>query len=119
MKMKIQQIQKISQPKKTVQQVERAVVKYKPINAHQEHIAKDKAKKEGTRAVRLEKDDVVKLLFHAFEKHQFYRFVINYFKSYIHRILPQKSLPVLYLSFNVNMSMDIFLSLTKTINLKM
>nr|CAD2179548.1 unnamed protein product [Meloidogyne enterolobii] len=73
MKMKIQQIQKISQPKKTVQQVERAVVKYKPINAHQEHIAKDKAKKEGTRAVRLEKDDVVKLLFHAFEKHQFYR----------------------------------------------
>ncbi|KAL7071541.1 hypothetical protein ACQ4LE_009599 [Meloidogyne hapla] len=73
MKMKIQQIQKISQPKKTVQQVERAVVKYKPINAHQEHMAKDKAKKEGTRAVRLEKDDVVKLLFHAFEKHQFYR----------------------------------------------
>lgn len=74
MQMKIRQIQNHSQPKKTVLQVDRAVVKFKPINVHQEHMAKDKAKKEGIRAVRLEKDDVVKLLFHAFEKHQFYRF---------------------------------------------
>lgn len=73
--MKVRQIHKVSQPKKTVQKINKAVVKFKPVNAHQEHTAnKDKAKKEGLRAVRLEKDDVVKLLFHAFEKHQFYRF---------------------------------------------
>lgn len=73
MRMKVRQIQRVSQPKKTVQQMERAVVKFKPVNAHQEHMVKEKAKKEGVKAVRLERDEVVQLLFHAFEKHQYYR----------------------------------------------
>uniref|UniRef100_A0A183CAV7 General transcription factor IIF subunit 2 n=1 Tax=Globodera pallida TaxID=36090 RepID=A0A183CAV7_GLOPA len=73
MRMKISQIQRVSQPKKMVKQMERAVVKFKPVNAHQEHQAKDKARKEGVRAIRLERDEVVSLLFNAFERHQFYR----------------------------------------------
>ncbi|KAL3078730.1 hypothetical protein niasHT_036067 [Heterodera trifolii] len=73
MRMKIAQIQRVSQPKKTVKQMDRAVVKFKPVNAHQEHQVKEKQRKEGTRAIRLERDEVVSLLFNAFERHQFYR----------------------------------------------
>lgn len=75
MKMKISQIEKISQPKNTVKQMDRAVVKFKPKAQHQENLAKDKFKKENTKAVRLDREIVVRELFKAFEKHQYYRLV--------------------------------------------
>ncbi|CAD5223957.1 unnamed protein product [Bursaphelenchus okinawaensis] len=73
MRMKIKQIQKISQPKHTVKQMDKAVVKFKPTSYHQEHMAKDRAKKDNVRSVRVERDIVLKELFQAFEKHQYYR----------------------------------------------
>uniref|UniRef100_A0A914IA57 ATP-dependent DNA helicase n=2 Tax=Globodera rostochiensis TaxID=31243 RepID=A0A914IA57_GLORO len=48
MRMKIAQIQCVTQPKKMVKQMECAVVKFKPVNAHQEHqaLVKPDAKRE-------------------------------------------------------------------------
>jgi len=74
MKMKISEIQKVNQPEKTVKQMEKAVVKYKPIAQHAEAVQAQKAKKEG-KNVRVEKQQLVELLFQAFEKHQFYKLV--------------------------------------------
>lgn len=73
MKMKIQQIEKISQPKNTVKQMDRAVVKFKPTANHAENIGIAKAKKDGIKAIRSERSDVLQEIFHAFEKHQYYR----------------------------------------------
>lgn len=76
MRMKAEQIRLVSQPKRIVKHMDRAVVKYTPTDNHVEHKAKEKSKKEAQkdRAVRLEKSDVTDLIFSAFEKHQFYRF---------------------------------------------
>ena len=71
--MKARQIELVSIPKKTVQQMDKAVVKFKPVSIHVENIAKDKQKKEGAKAVRLERPQVVEMIFKAFEKHQYYR----------------------------------------------
>lgn len=38
-------------------------------------MAREKAKKEGIKAVRADKDKVVSMLFQAFEKHQYYRLI--------------------------------------------
>lgn len=73
MKMKISQIEKISQPKHTVKQMDKAEVKFKPTSYHVENLAKEKAKKDNVRAVRVERDILLKELFQAFEKHQYYR----------------------------------------------
>jgi hypothetical protein len=75
MKMKITQIKQVSQPKNTVKQMDRAVVKFKPTAQHHENLAKEKAKKDNYRAVRLDRDVVVREIFQAFEKHQYYRLV--------------------------------------------
>ncbi|CAD5231423.1 unnamed protein product [Bursaphelenchus xylophilus] len=75
MKMKIRQIEKISQPKHTVKQMDKAEVKFKPTSYHAEHMAKDRAKKDNVRSVRVDRDIVLKELFQAFEKHQYYRLV--------------------------------------------
>ncbi|KAI6222906.1 General transcription factor IIF subunit 2 [Aphelenchoides fujianensis] len=73
LRMKIRQIQRISQPKNTVKQMDKAEVKYKPKANHQENLFKEKNKKENNRAVRLERDVLMKEIFQAFEKHQYYR----------------------------------------------
>jgi len=73
MKMKISQIEKISQPKHTVKQMDKAVVKFKPVAQHQENLAKEKSRKENARAVRMDRNDVSREIFKAFEKHQYYR----------------------------------------------
>jgi transcription initiation factor TFIIF subunit beta len=77
MKMKISQIEKVSQPKNTVKQMDKAEVKFKPTAYHPENLAKERAKKENYRAVRLDREIVMKEIFKAFEKHQYYRFVIG------------------------------------------
>ncbi|VDN50581.1 unnamed protein product [Dracunculus medinensis] len=75
LRMKINHIERSSQPKKQIKQIEKAEVKFKPIAAHAELIAKERQKKEGTKAVRADKDVVRQMLFHAFEKHQYYRLI--------------------------------------------
>uniref|UniRef100_A0A915DH58 General transcription factor IIF subunit 2 n=2 Tax=Ditylenchus dipsaci TaxID=166011 RepID=A0A915DH58_9BILA len=75
MKMKIRQIETVSQPKQYVQTMDRAVVKFKPTNLHKENFAKDKAKKDGAKTVRGDLDTVRQAVFHAFEKHQYYKLV--------------------------------------------
>lgn len=71
--MKTEYIQQVSKPKHVVQQMDKAVVKFKPTSYHAEHMAKDKAKKDNVRAARLDREIVLKELFQAFEKHQYYR----------------------------------------------
>uniref|UniRef100_A0A0K0CW03 General transcription factor IIF subunit 2 n=1 Tax=Angiostrongylus cantonensis TaxID=6313 RepID=A0A0K0CW03_ANGCA len=73
LKMKIAQISKSGQPKKQVLQMEKAAVKFKPIAAHAEDMMRMKQKKEGAKAVRADRDILMQALFHAFEKHQYYR----------------------------------------------
>ncbi|VDM96856.1 unnamed protein product [Thelazia callipaeda] len=75
MRMKIKQIEKSSQPKRHVKQMEKAEVKFKPIAAHAEMLMKEKQKKEGAKTVRADKDIVRQAIFHAFEKHQYYRLI--------------------------------------------
>jgi len=74
MKMKITEIHKVNQPERTVKQMEKAVNKFKPIAHHAETVNAQKLKKEG-KNVRLEKNQLMELIFHAFEKHQFYKLV--------------------------------------------
>jgi hypothetical protein len=73
--MKISLIEKASQPTRTVKQMDRAVVKFKPVAQHAENIAREKAKKENPKAVRIDREIVMREIFQAFEKHQYYRFV--------------------------------------------
>ncbi|VDK81739.1 unnamed protein product [Litomosoides sigmodontis] len=75
MRMKIKQIERSCQPKRHVKQMEKAEVKFKPIAVHVEMLAREKQKKEGAKAVRADKDIVRQAIFHAFEKHQYYRLV--------------------------------------------
>jgi len=49
-------------------------MKYKPIAQHVEAVQAQKLKKEG-KNVRLEKQQLMELLFQAFEKHQYYKLV--------------------------------------------
>lgn len=73
LKMKIAQISKSGQPKKQVLQMEKAAVKFKPVAAHAEDMMRMKQKKEGAKAVRADRNVLMQALFHAFEKHQYYR----------------------------------------------
>lgn len=73
MKMKISSIKETSEPKRTVKLMDKAVVKFKPTAQHQENLAKEKSKKENFRSVRVDRDIVLRELFQAFEKHQYYR----------------------------------------------
>jgi hypothetical protein len=71
--MKISSIKETSEPKRTVKLMDKAVVKFKPTAQHQENLAKEKSKKENFRSVRVDRDIVLRELFQAFEKHQYYR----------------------------------------------
>uniref|UniRef100_A0A0N5AZ69 General transcription factor IIF subunit 2 n=1 Tax=Syphacia muris TaxID=451379 RepID=A0A0N5AZ69_9BILA len=75
LKMKINQIERSSQPKRHVKQIDKAEVKFKPVAIHAESLAREKQKKEGAKTVRADKDLVRQAIFHAFEKHQYYRLV--------------------------------------------
>ncbi|CAI4222779.1 unnamed protein product [Auanema sp. JU1783] len=73
MRMKIAHFQKSVQPKKFVKQLDQAVSNFKPVSIHSEDLARMKQKKEGAKTVRGDRDMVRESLFHAFEKHQYYR----------------------------------------------
>ncbi|KAK6015766.1 transcription initiation factor IIF, beta subunit [Ostertagia ostertagi] len=73
LKMKIAQISSSGQPKKQVLQMEKAAVKFKPVAAHAEDMMRIKQKKEGAKTVRADRNVLMQALFHAFEKHQYYR----------------------------------------------
>ncbi|VDP41093.1 unnamed protein product [Heligmosomoides polygyrus] len=73
LKMKIAQISNSGQPKKQVLQMEKAAVKFKPVAAHAEDMMRIKQKKEGAKTVRADRNVLMQALFHAFEKHQYYR----------------------------------------------
>lgn len=75
LQMKINQIERCSQPKRHVKQIDKAEVKFKPVAIHAESLAREKQKKEGAKTVRADKDLVRQAIFHAFEKHQYYRLV--------------------------------------------
>ncbi len=79
------------QPKRHIQQIDKAEVKFKPVAIHSEsvsdqvysvrlyifciQVAREKLKRDGNKAVRADRDQVVDMLFQAFEKHQFYKLV--------------------------------------------
>uniref|UniRef100_F1LA52 General transcription factor IIF subunit 2 n=1 Tax=Ascaris suum TaxID=6253 RepID=F1LA52_ASCSU len=73
--MKINQIEKSSIPKRQLKQIDKAEVKFKPVAIHTETLARERQKKEGAKTVRGDKDVVRQAIFHAFEKHQYYRLI--------------------------------------------
>ncbi|XP_069826631.1 general transcription factor IIF subunit 2 isoform X2 [Dendropsophus ebraccatus] len=73
MQMKRRQIEESSKPKRQSQQIEKAVTtNYKPVSNHQSNIEYEKKKKEDGKRARGDKQQVLDMLFSAFEKHQYY-----------------------------------------------
>ncbi|KAK0411117.1 hypothetical protein QR680_005491 [Steinernema hermaphroditum] len=71
--MKISKIKERQEPRRKIELMEKAEVKFKPTAIHAEDIAREKMKKEGAKTVRAEKDVVRDALFAAFQNHQYYR----------------------------------------------
>ncbi|XP_013910480.1 PREDICTED: general transcription factor IIF subunit 2-like [Thamnophis sirtalis] len=73
MKLKRLQIEESSKPVSWTMQLDKAVTtNYKPVSNHQYNIEYDKKKKEDGKRARAEKQQVLDMLFSAFEKHQYY-----------------------------------------------
>ncbi|KAG8452305.1 hypothetical protein GDO86_004203 [Hymenochirus boettgeri] len=73
MQMKRKQIEESSKPKRQSQQIEKAVTtNYKPVSNHQNNIEYEKKKKDDGKRARADKQQVLDMLFSAFEKHQYY-----------------------------------------------
>lgn len=73
MQMKRRQIEESSKPKRQSQQIEKAVTtNYKPVSNHQYNIEYEKKKKDDGKRARADKQQVLDMLFSAFEKHQYY-----------------------------------------------
>ncbi|CAI5452408.1 unnamed protein product [Caenorhabditis angaria] len=122
LKMKQEHIVKNTQPKKQVKLLEKAAVKFKPVSIHPEDLARQKAKKEGAKTYRADRDVLRGALFNAFEKHSYYRLhdlqqltqqPISYVKDVLQEIAvynpspPHKSLWSLkpeYCNYKVNSS---------------
>ncbi|NXF51260.1 T2FB factor, partial [Oceanites oceanicus] len=67
------QIEESSKPVRLSQQLEKAVTtNYKPVANHQYNIEYEKKKKEDGKRARADKQQVLDMLFSAFEKHQYY-----------------------------------------------
>lgn len=67
------QIQEACKPTRTTQKLDKVVTtNYRPVADHQHNIAYEKRKKERGRRARADKDEVLAMLFTAFEKHQYY-----------------------------------------------
>ncbi|KAL7983983.1 hypothetical protein Chor_004523, partial [Crotalus horridus] len=67
------QIEESSKPVSWTMQLDKAVTtNYKPVANHQYNIEYDKKKKEDGKRARAEKQQVLDMLFSAFEKHQYY-----------------------------------------------
>lgn len=72
MKLKMQSIVQASRPTRLVQQLDKAVVAFKPVSAHRAEIEFDAKKKTEGKKSREDEDVVTERLFAAFEKHQYY-----------------------------------------------
>ncbi|XP_014661748.1 PREDICTED: general transcription factor IIF subunit 2-like isoform X2 [Priapulus caudatus] len=72
MKLKRIQFVEASKPTRVVQQLQGVVQTYKPVSNHENNIKWDKEKKEQGKKSRADKDQVMDMLFSAFEKHQYY-----------------------------------------------
>lgn len=73
-RLKRKQTEESSKPARTVQKLEKVVTtNYKPVANHQYNIEYEKKKKENGKRVKADKDQVLTLLFAAFEKHQYYK----------------------------------------------
>ncbi|XP_053311461.1 general transcription factor IIF subunit 2 isoform X2 [Spea bombifrons] len=73
MQMKRRQIEESSKPKRQSQQIDKAVTtNYRPVANHQYNIEYEKKKKDDGKRARADKQQVLDMLFSAFEKHQYY-----------------------------------------------
>ncbi|XP_031672029.1 general transcription factor IIF subunit 2-like isoform X7 [Oncorhynchus mykiss] len=73
MKLKRLQIEELSKPVRLSQQLEKAVTtNYKPVANHSYNLEYDRKKKEEGKRARVDKQQVLDMLFSAFEKHQYY-----------------------------------------------
>ncbi|XP_058632641.1 general transcription factor IIF subunit 2 isoform X2 [Onychostoma macrolepis] len=73
MKLKKLQIEELSKPLRFSQQLDKAVTtNYKPVANHSYNLDYEKRKKEEGKRARADKQQVLDMLFSAFEKHQFY-----------------------------------------------
>uniref|UniRef100_A0A8D3AKF5 General transcription factor IIF subunit 2 n=1 Tax=Scophthalmus maximus TaxID=52904 RepID=A0A8D3AKF5_SCOMX len=73
MRLKRLQIEESSKPTRLSQQLEKAVTSnYKPVANHAYNLEYDRKKKEEGKRARADKQQVLDMLFSAFEKHQFY-----------------------------------------------
>jgi len=72
MKLKAESIRKARQPTRVVQQLDKAVVNYKPVSAHRVDIEFEQKRKGQGKKSRDDKEKVQNTLFAAFEKHQYY-----------------------------------------------
>uniref|UniRef100_V9L1L5 General transcription factor IIF subunit 2 n=1 Tax=Callorhinchus milii TaxID=7868 RepID=V9L1L5_CALMI len=73
MRLKRLQIEESSKPVRLSQQLAKAVTtNYKPVANHQYNIEYERKKKEDGKRARAEKQQVLDMLFSAFEKHQYY-----------------------------------------------
>uniref|UniRef100_A0A8D2LAD7 General transcription factor IIF subunit 2 n=2 Tax=Varanus komodoensis TaxID=61221 RepID=A0A8D2LAD7_VARKO len=73
MKLKRLQIEESSKPVSWTMQLDKAVTtNYKPVANHQYNIEYERKKKEDGKRARAEKQQVLDMLFSAFEKHQYY-----------------------------------------------
>ncbi|NXN92253.1 T2FB factor, partial [Rhinopomastus cyanomelas] len=73
MKLKRLQIEESSKPVRLSQQLDKAVTtNYKPVANHQYNIEYERKKKEDGKRARADKQQVLDMLFSAFEKHQYY-----------------------------------------------
>ncbi|KAG7463561.1 general transcription factor IIF subunit 2 isoform X1 [Megalops cyprinoides] len=73
MRLKKLQIEESSKPVRLSQQLEKAVTtNYKPVSNHNYNVEYEKKKKEEGKRARADKQQVLDMLFSAFEKHQYY-----------------------------------------------
>ncbi|GMT10739.1 hypothetical protein PFISCL1PPCAC_2036, partial [Pristionchus fissidentatus] len=94
LKMKIGHIEKSGQPKRHIQTIDKAAVKFKPVAMHDEDMMRIKQKKDGIKTVRMDKDVLRQNIFMAFEKHEYYRLqdlqqLLNQPASYVKEILQE------------------------------
>jgi len=73
MKLKRLQIEESSKPMRLSQQLDKAVTSnYKPVANHENNLEYERRKKEEGKRARADKQQVLDMLFSAFEKHQYY-----------------------------------------------
>ncbi|XP_063737475.1 general transcription factor IIF subunit 2 isoform X1 [Eleginops maclovinus] len=73
MRLKRLQIEELAKPVRLSQQLDKAVTSnYKPVSNHTYNLEYDRKKKEEGKRARVDKQQVLDMLFSAFEKHQYY-----------------------------------------------